>query len=71
MKKSISVLAGMCLLVGGLTVNAQAARSTCTVSAVKDQAVILDCGKKTITLKVGDVVTLKTKSQKKKAIEGC
>lgn len=71
MKKSISVFAGMFLLVGGFAVNASAARTTCTVSAVNDKAVILDCGEKTSILKVGDRVTLKTKSQKKKVIEGC
>ncbi len=71
MKKSISVLAGLFLLVGGFGVNASAARITCTVSAVNAKAVILDCGEKSLTLKVGDKVTLKTRSPKKKVIEGC
>lgn len=52
--------------------NGNAAQTRCTVSAVKDTAVILDCGEQTGSLKVGTVVTLKTKSQKKKAVvEGC
>ncbi len=71
MKKSIAVLVGMFLMVGGFAMNASAGRTTCTISAVKDNAVIMDCGKKTSSLKVGTVVTLKTKSQKKSVIEGC
>lgn len=71
MKRSIVALAGIFVFVAGFAVNASAGRTTCTVSAVKDSAVILDCGDKTSTLEVGSVVTLKTKSQKKKVIEGC
>ena len=71
MKKSISVLVGMFLLVGGVAMNAQAARIKCTISAVKDNAVIMDCGEQTSKLQVGNVVTLKVKSDKKVAVEGC
>jgi hypothetical protein len=71
MKKSIAVTTGTFLLLAGFVVNAQAARTNCTVSAVKDSAVILDCGDKTSTLKVGSTVSLKTKVQRKKVIEGC
>lgn len=68
MKKSIAVFVGMFLMVGGVAVNASAARTKCTISAVKDHAVIMDCGENTGKLKVGSVVTVKVK---KKAIEGC
>jgi len=70
MKKSIAVLVG-CLMVGAFAMNANAGRTKCTVSAVKDNAVIMDCGKQTSSLKVGTVVTLKTKATKKSVIEGC
>lgn len=71
MKKSIAVFVGMFLMVGGFAMNASAGRTKCTVSAVKDNAVILDCGKQTSSLKVGTVVTLKIKKAKKSVIEGC
>ncbi len=71
MKKLIAVAAG-CLLIGGFAMNGNAAQTHCTVSAVKDTAVILDCGEQTGSLKVGSDVILKTKSHKKRAVvEGC
>ncbi len=68
MKKAIAVLTG-CLLLGGVAMSASAASIKCTISAVKDNAVIMDCGDKTADLKVGTVVKVKTK--KKVAVEGC
>ncbi len=46
-----------------------AATATCTVSEIKATQVILDCGKKANSLHAGDTVKIKT--AKKKAIEGC
>lgn len=48
---------------------ALAASGKCTVTAVKDNVVTLDCGKAAAKIKVGE--TVKVKTAKKKAIEGC
>ena len=48
---------------------AKAATATCTVTEIRDTAVILDCGKTADKLKAGETVKIKT--AKKKAVEGC
>lgn len=45
-----------------------AATAKCTVKEIKDEVVILDCGKTAGKLKAGNVVKIKTA---KKMIEGC
>ena len=46
-----------------------AASATCTVTEVSGNTAILDCGKKANRFTAGD--TVKVKTAKKKAIEGC
>ncbi len=46
-----------------------AASGKCTVTAIKDNVVTMDCGSAAGKMKVGDMVKVKT--AKKKAIEGC
>jgi hypothetical protein len=46
-----------------------AATGKCTVTAIKDNIVTMDCGKDAAKLKTGDAVKVRT--AKKKAIEGC
>jgi hypothetical protein len=70
MKRLTVVIVG-CLMIGSFAINAQAGRIKCTVSAVKDNAVIVDCGEKSMDLKVGSTVTLKTVTKMKSVIEGC
>jgi len=48
---------------------ALAASGKCTVTAITDSVVTLDCDKIPDKLQVGDLVKVKT--AKKKAIEGC
>ena len=48
---------------------ALAASGKCTVTAIKDNVVTMDCGAAAAKMKVGDNVKVKT--AKKKAIEGC
>ncbi len=68
MKKLISVLLAVAFVMTSTGVSL-AASSKCTVTAVEDNKVILDCGKKAADFKAGTKV--KIKSMKKKAIEGC
>ncbi|MCD6387919.1 MAG: hypothetical protein J7L69_00815 [Desulfobulbaceae bacterium] len=46
-----------------------AASAKCTVTAIDANNVTMDCGNKAKKLKVGD--TLKVKTVKKQAVEGC
>lgn len=46
-----------------------AASGKCTVTAIKDNVVTMDCESAAGKMKVGDMV--KEKTAKKKAIEGC
>ena len=48
-----------------------AASLKCTVTAVDEKMVTMDCGKAAATLTVGDTVKIKNMESKKKAIEGC
>jgi hypothetical protein len=68
MKKLIaSSLATLFIVTSASSVLAASAK--CTVKAIDENVVTLDCGKKAATLEVGSKV--KIKSVKKKAIEGC
>lgn len=68
MKKFTSVIlvAAFVITSAGISL---AASGKCTVTAVEDNQVILDCGNKAAKFEVGTKV--KIKSMKKKAIEGC
>ena len=48
---------------------AWAASGKCTVTEIKDSIVTMDCGTAAAKMKTGD--TVKVKTAKKKAIEGC
>ena len=61
----LAAIAMFTLTAGG----AQAAGGKCTITAIKDSTVTLDCGNSAAKLKVGD--TVKVKTVRKKAIEGC
>ena len=68
MKKAMTL--GLALLFAmGVVSTGFAASTTCTVSSVDGPMVTLDCGKKADDLAVG--TTVKVKTAKKKAIEGC
>lgn len=64
----------ICLTIGSLFAlyanGVFAATVKCTVTEITDNVVILDCGKKTSKLKVGDKVKMKT-AKKTAVVEGC
>ncbi len=68
MKQLTSVLLAVAFVITA-TGATFAASSKCMVTAIEDNKVILDCGKKAEKFEVGTEV--KIKSMKKKAIEGC
>ena len=70
MRKIFTTMIMTLFLAGGLSGTAIAAKSLeCTVTSVKDNIVTLDCGDKADKINVGK--TVKVKTAKKKAIEGC
>ena len=70
MKKILAAMMAALFLAAGTSSTAIAAKSVgCTVTAVKDGIVTMDCGEKADKLAVGS--TVKVKTAKKKAIEGC
>ncbi len=68
LKKTSLLLAALAMVTLGAGA-APAVTGKCTVTEIKDSAVILDCGKDAARFKAGDAVKVKT--AKKKAIEGC
>ncbi len=68
MKKFTSVLLAVAFVITSAGASL-AASGKCTVTAVEDNKVILDCGTKAANFEVGKKV--KIKSMKKKSIEGC
>lgn len=69
MKKTTIILMAMALMTT-LAVSAAArvkVKATCTVKAIQEQNIILDCGEKELKLKEGDRVKL----SKKTNLEGC
>jgi len=69
MLKQITILSTTLFLTGLLATAALGATAKCTVTAIDEASVTLDCGKKAGKLHVGD--TVKVKAMKKQAIEGC
>lgn len=68
MKKLTSVLLAVAFVITSAGASI-AASGKCTVTAVEDNKVILDCGKNAAKFEAGTKV--KIKSVQKKAIEGC
>ena len=70
MKKMFTTMLMILFLASSINGTAIAAKSIrCTVSTVEDTVVTLDCGDKAEKLDVGN--TVKVKTARKKAIEGC
>jgi len=70
MKKILATMMMALFLAASISGTAIAAKSVkCTVTSVKDSIVTMDCGEKADKLAVGS--TVKVKTAKKKAIEGC
>lgn len=69
MKKLITTATLAIFLIATSASGVLAASAKCTVTAIENNVVTLDCGDKAEKLSVGTIV--KVKSEKKKAIEGC
>ena len=68
MKKSLTLILALFLVTASS--HALAATTKCTITAVEDNSISLDCGTKAKVFKVGDEVKIRT-AKKVKAIEGC
>ena len=68
MKKLLSLVLAVAFALSTVSVSV-AASVKCEVKSVEGATVVLDCGNKAEKLDVGS--TVKVKSAKKKAIEGC
>ncbi|WP_457574141.1 hypothetical protein [Desulfolithobacter sp.] len=69
MKKKMQILVAAVAMVALAGTGVLAATAKCTVTEIKENVVVLDCGKRAAKFKVDDKVKIKT--VKKKAIEGC
>ncbi|WP_456388613.1 hypothetical protein [Desulfolithobacter sp.] len=69
MSKKIQTVMAAVAMVALAGTSVLAATGKCTVTEIKENVVVLDCGKKAAKFKVNDKVKIKT--IKKKAIEGC
>ena len=58
------------LFIAAAASNSLAATTKCTVTAVNDNSISLDCGIKAKAFKIGDEVKVRA-AKKEKAIEGC
>lgn len=68
LKKTTALITSL-ILSGFIASTTLAATAKCTVTAIDETTVTMDCGKSVAKLKVGD--TVKVKAVRKKAIEGC
>lgn len=69
MKKIMTLTLALTLAVASS--HALAASEKCTIAAVKDDVITLNCGAKADSFKLGDEVKIRTAKTQKKAIEGC
>ena len=69
MLRKITILMTAGAILALTTGASMAAVTKCTITEIKDNIVTLDCGDKAGKMKVGD--TIKVKTARKKAIEGC
>ncbi len=70
MKKIMTLMLTLSLAIASS--QALAANATCTVTAVNEESISLDCGTTAESFKIGDKVkVIKKAAKKQKAIEGC
>lgn len=70
MKKLLTL--ALALSLATLSSHALAANANCTVTAINEESITLDCGTKAESFKIGDKVkTIIKAAKKQKAIEGC